>query len=182
MCLWRFLKRRPSQASVRCLKRTMYGTRDAGATWQDDNFEHLEARSLRSRWFQSIHLQSHGRRRDRRATTRPQGSSMVTTSQCSAMTRAWMRSRLCWASATTSRPIGRLGPDSQDDKESCFLNRILRYTGTAEEPAMELEAESTHVQLWRRLVCRDAKVGPTPATKMTAEAAEQLTCSRHVSG
>ena len=100
---------------------------------------------------------------------------MVTTSQCSAMTRGLDAIEVVLGERYDFKRIGRLGPDAPDDKECCFLNRILRYTGTAEEPAMELEAESTQRAIVEALGLPDATVGPTPATKMTAEAAEQLT-------
>ena len=74
------------------------------------------------------------------------------------------------------KKLGRLGPDAKDDREVCFLNRLVRYTGTAEEPAMEIEADPKHSKsIVEVLGLVGAKAVPTPAVKLTAEeAAEQL--------
>ena len=111
------------------LKRTMYGTRDAGATLQDDYFQHLEARGyVRGSSSPSIF----------RGTGDDETAGLVHGDDFAVLSddKGLDAIEVVLGERYDFKRIGRLGPDSQDDK-----NRILQYAG-AEEPAMELEADA----------------------------------------
>ena len=151
------------------LKRTMYGTRDASATWQDDYLEHIESKGYRR--GKSSPAIFRGTGEDETAgLVHGDDFAVLSDEQGLDAMEAVLGERYDF------KRIGRLGPEAKDDRECCFLNRVLRYTGTAEEPAMELEADPKHARaIVETLGLLDAKAVPTPAVKMTAEeAAEQM--------
>ena len=151
------------------LKRTMYGTRDASATWQDDYLEHLEANEyVRGACSPAVF----------RGTGADEACGLVHGDDFAVLSdeEGLVRMEAVLGKRYEFKRVGKLGPDAADDKEVGFLNRLLRFTGTAAEPHMELEADPKHARsIIEQLGLREAKVAATPAVKMTQEdAREQL--------
>ena len=151
------------------LLRTMYGTRDASATWQDDYLEHLEAKGAYKRGSASPAIFRGTGADETAGLVHGDDFAVLSDDEGLDAMEALLGERYDF------KRLGRLGPDSRDDRECIFLNRVLRYTGTAEEPAMEMEADPKHGRaIVETLGLQDAKAVPTPSVKLTAEeAAEQ---------
>ena len=151
------------------LKCTMYGTRDASATWQDDYLEHLEANEyIRGACSPAVF----------RGTGADEACGLVHGDDFAALSdeEGLVRMEAVLGKRYEFKRVGKLGPDAADDKEVGFLNRLLRFTGTAAEPHMELEADPKHARsIIEQLGLRGAKAAATPAVKMTQDdAREQL--------
>ena len=147
------------------LERTMYGTRDASQAWQSDYSELLESHGHKSGTASPALFYSH--EADVRSLVHGDDFAVLSDEEGITAMEKQLGERYDY------KCTGRLGPDEGDGEECTFLNRVIRYTGPATSPTIEVEADQRHVEVvLESLGLNAANSVSTPAVKQTVQEVE----------
>eukprot|EP00974_Lingulodinium_polyedra_P115799 11156762-Lingulodinium_polyedra.AAC.1 len=107
----------------------MYGTRDASHIWQEDYSEHLLDEGGYKRGVSNPAVFVSEDPDESRMLVHGDGFAALSDDEGLAKLEAVLGKRYDF------KRTGRLGGGPEDDEECVFLNRVLRFTGTEEEPS-----------------------------------------------